>query len=579
MGIGIALPSKVREMGREPTAPESWLGLTRDILRDARGRELENQSRAIEERLRYGKTASREPGIPLLRGVASSRLPGRGDASDGVTASEQSLRGFLRLMKADRFPEALRYARNAGYDRALLNVSADPAELDLRAEAAVYYGQNLVYTGELEEARAVLQNAIETLTRLNLRDGLSLERGLDPGNWRRNLSLGRAYNVLGYLCYLELGQYRRALRLFEAALPYFEASDHVEELANTGQNMGIAYSLLGEGNKATAYLAEALEIRQRLRLPYRLALSREAYARAYIEAGQPHRARNVGEQAYDTCKELNARRGIGLTAVTVGRAYHGLARLTTVYDDRKRLEHECRAVKLLEEARDIFANQVFEPVRSIEALLALGQCYSNLALFPGSGEGIARERQRRALACLGEAVDLAGDRHPVHYVSACIEMARHHLQTRGFDQVPAWLQRAEDAIPQTYRLRAGGTADDDPGGEPVDEYWRQAGEIEMIRGHLAFDRATRDGACDSFREAASQAILCYAWAFDQWHQFQGSTPEHRGLGGEIVTRLRLGSTDDFGYVRETIFPQVELRVGRLYDLPELLEHTPLLARK
>jgi len=578
MGIGIALPSKVRGMWREPTAPESWLGLTRDILRDASGRELENQSRAIEERLRYGKTASREPGIPLLREVASARLPGRGDASAGGTVSEQSLRGFLRLMKADRFPEALRYARNAGYDRALLNGPADPAELDLRAEAAVYCGQDLVYTGGLEDARAVLQNTIETLTGLNLREGLSPEHGLDPGNWRRNLALGRAYNVLGYLCYLELGQYRRALRLFEAALPYFEVSDHVEELANTGQNMGIVCSLLGEGNKATARLDEALEIRQALGLPYRLALSREAYARAYIEAGQPHRARIVGEQAYDACRELNARRGIGLTAVTVGRAYHGLAMLTTVYDERTRLEHECRAVKLLEEARDICANPVFEPIRSIEALLALGQCYSNLALFSGS-EGIARERQRRALACLGEAVDLAGDRHPVHHVSACIEMARHHLQTRGMDQVEPWLQRAEEAIPQTYRLRAGGTADDDPDGEPVDEFWRQAGEIEMIRGHLAFDRATRDGACDSFREAASQAIPCYAWAFAQWHQFQGSTPEYRGRGGEIVARLRLGSMDDLGCVRETIFPQVELRVGRLFDLPELLEHTPLLARK
>ena len=228
---------------------------------------------------------------------------------------------------------------------------------------------------------------------------------------------------------------------------------------------------------------------------------------------------------------------------------------------------------------DIFANQVFEPIRSIDALLALGQGYSNLALFPGSGEGIARERQRRAMACLGEAVDLARDRHPVHFVSACIEMARHHLQTRGFDQVAAWLKRAEEVIPQTYRLRAGGTADDDPDGEPVDEFWRQAGEIEMIQGHLAFDRVTRDGACDSFREAASRAIPCYAWAFAQWHRFQGSTLEHRGRGGEIVARLRLGSMDDLEYVRETIFPQVELRVGRLYDLPELLEHTPLLARK
>ena len=90
--------------------------------------------------------------------------------------------------------------------------------------------------------------------------------------WRRNLILGRGHNNLGFAYFMQ-GHYRMALQEYRAALPYFRASDLLEETANTNNNMGRVYAALYRRSHAESLIEDSLELRRQLGRDYRTALS------------------------------------------------------------------------------------------------------------------------------------------------------------------------------------------------------------------------------------------------------------------------------------------------------------------
>ena len=115
------------------------------------------------------------------------------------------------------------------------------------------------------------------------------------GGWRRNLILGRGHNDLGFASYME-GHYGLALQEYRVALPYFRASDLLEETANTNNNMGRVYTALYRRSHAESLIDDSLELRRQLGRDYRIALSLITRAYAHLAFGEPHRARSMAEE-------------------------------------------------------------------------------------------------------------------------------------------------------------------------------------------------------------------------------------------------------------------------------------------
>ena len=84
---------------------------------------------------------------------------------------------------------------------------------------------------------------------------------------------GRCYNNMGYIHWMNKGQYWLAISEFERAIAYFELAVLVEERANSLDNIGRVYALLGHQWDASTAIQEGLELRQKQKLPYREALA------------------------------------------------------------------------------------------------------------------------------------------------------------------------------------------------------------------------------------------------------------------------------------------------------------------
>jgi tetratricopeptide (TPR) repeat protein len=210
-----------------------------------------------------------------------------------------------------------------------------------------------------------------------------------------NWILGRAHNNLGYAYWMvsepsDLAeQCQAALREFRTALTYFEASGWLEGIANTRDNMGRVYTLLGQPDHAYDDVEEGLGLREGLGDAYRCALSYNSLAIAELRFGQPDYACQLAERALDIFEKQEAQRGIGLASTTLGRVFFRLARCAL--DQPLACELFLRqSIQHLERAIRIFERDVNEPVRLREAqgLVAQVRRLANLCGIVGFDERV-----------------------------------------------------------------------------------------------------------------------------------------------------------------------------------------------
>ncbi len=173
-----------------------------------------------------------------------------------------------------------------------------------------------------------------------------------------------------------LGRYRQALQDFRQAIRFFRIANLEEELANSNDNMGRVYALLGQEFQSLQLIRNGMEMRRRLGLNYREALSANSLALALLRFGQMELALRAAEDALSRLAGAEVDRGIGLGTLT-----RGWSTATWPICGRnwgfpsEALRYTDLAETDLKDAVRIFSVSVQEPIREVQACNELACCY------------------------------------------------------------------------------------------------------------------------------------------------------------------------------------------------------------
>ena len=438
----------------------------------------------------------------------------------------------------------------------------DPKFASARADLIVYYAQALIYTGNVQQAADLLQQVIAKHEGKYLAEQLALKEADTYEGWRRNLLLGRAHNNLGYAHWMYLYHYRAALKEFRAALPYFRASELWEELANTNDNMGRVYALLRHPTRAETLVDEGLRLRRQLGLDYRVGLSMNSRAIVHLEFEEPHRARPLSAQALSIFEQLGMKRGIGLASVTLGRSLRHLGGLwqAGVYSREECEQLLSESAKHLDRAVSIFEGAVEEPIRLVEALNELGCTQrerSRLAQDMAPDRPLVRATAADAVRHLERSVELAKKhRLQVWHVDSCEDLAQVYFLHHNYENTRICLERAEEQIPEDYRIREGGAETKIPEEECVEAFWLEMGKVELLHGNLAFDVGTEGGAKPATLEVLEEAARHYLLSAAYFEKFSERAVGLRATFRQIYDRFKHCTFTELQYLREKALPAI-----------------------
>ena len=338
---------------------------------------------------------------------------------------------------------------------------------------------------------------------------------------------------------------------------YFEAANLREELANTLDNMGRVYAIMRHRPRAEALVEDALEIRRQERRLYRIALSLNSRALVHLEYGRPHRAENLVREAYAICEKLNVKRGIGLTATTLGMTLRYLGNIDELHTFSKSQAYFGDSIRELRNAISIFEDRVDEPVRLVEALNQLGATYRDWARLALKQPHPEPQEQTLHLAvrAFNESIEAAHKNgFWALYADSCEDLADTYKLSGQYALANEWLNRGDAIIPVEYKL-AKGTDSGAPQqkretialDDRVELYWLMLGKIELTCGEIEKTArpANGDGAArgEWLRKMAEHYILAayYFECFSEqtrrlkdtyrrmYESFKGCSSEERSM--------------------------------------------------
>jgi tetratricopeptide (TPR) repeat protein len=459
-------------------------------------------------------------------------------------------RAFVDYDSAVRWVK--RYVRMGLYDSAVVvatNVQTHPERLSYqpkewgfrlaRAELCTFYGLALIYTGKIDDGVKMLETVIA-----DLEQEPEIPQKLQPSEsfeeWRYHLTLGWAHNNLGYAHWMELGHYELALAELHKALLYFQILERArarsnkqtaepdelvgEAIANTSANLGRVYALLGNRVRAELAVRRGLALREQIGYKFRIALSLNDRAILHLAFGDPHRARQVAQKALALAENVQAQRVIGLACITLGRALRQLGAMWKVgaYGYEECDAFLADAIRFLERAVNLFTTAVNEPVRLIESKNELGCAYrEQVALWQITQCDKVSQAAQRAEQNLAESVALAQtQKNDVLYVDACQDLAYLHFQSGDLENASKWLNRADDRVPAGYAIGRDADSQHAQPEPPIEEFWRQMGKIEILRGHLVFEAAINTGSKITMQKL-EHAAQHYAFAATYFAHFSG----------------------------------------------------------
>ncbi len=468
-----------------------------------------------------------------------------------------------RYMMRGQSQEAARIAARVSEAPEFRCLVEGPGYYLARADLAVYHAQALIYAHRAQEGIDLLKATIQQLEKGQSPEVLAVQERDTFAGWRRNLILGRAHNNLGYAYWMVLQRYALALDEFRKALPYFRASDLLEETANTTDNMGRVYATLYRRSRAESLIADGLELRRQLGLEYRVALSLISQATFHLAFGEPHRAQAVARQALDICESLETPRGIGLASLVMGRALRQLGSLWVVgvygYEECKK--HLADARRYIERARDIFEKKVTEPVRLIEAYNELGCIYREWAILEKDHDPaspLPRALFTSARKQLDEGLAEAEKWQSwVQYIDSCEDIAQTYFQQGDLDSAALWLNRAEDKVPALYKIVQGQGLPDVSIQERVEEYWQLMGKVELLRGHLEYERGISEGLGKILPPTVERMTQHYAFAAAYFERHSGHAIRLESTFKQVHSRFKRCKIEDIRYVQEHLLPSLK----------------------
>lgn len=481
-----------------------------------------------------------------------------------------------------RYDKAIQVAKDVK-DRLKADQTGDVDFQLARADLDVNQAIALIYTGQTEPGIAMLKAVIADLEEIS-----KSERAADVDTadsfyaWRQNQVLGLAHNNLGYVYWLAFGRYRVALEEFHAALPYFLTANLEEEIANTSDNMGRVYAQLGDRTRAELLIRDGLALRRRLGRELRIGLSLNSQIILFSSIGDSYGAYRLSIQSLDTFERLGAQREIGLACTNLGRSLRqlGALRKAGMYGDEECNKFLSAAIDYLKKAIEIFSPYAIdEPIRLINAYNELGCVYREQAAqaYTMAPHTVPNQPEQLAEHYLNQAITLAQEReYWVQYVDSYEDLAQLYFQALRLDKANECLNSAENAVPDIYKIKEGLGLQDIPIKDCSEEFWRQMGKIEVLRGHLAFDRE-QPNTDKASRSVLDRAVQHYALAAAYFDGYSGQARLQIAFE-QLYDHFKRYNRDDLEYAQNILLPAIAAKYHlNLAHLTEFFRDTLGLA--
>lgn len=358
------------------------------------------------------------------------------------------------------------------------------------AELLLWYGQVVMYGYQIDRATEIYQRVIETLEDVSIED----KSAEDFERWRLGLVLGRTHNNIGYTLWMYQGRYTYAIREFQQALRFFKATGLEEEVANTSDNMGRVYALLGQEFQGVRLIKNGIEARRRLGLTYREALSLNSLAMVFVRFGYFDLAIRAIEDALIQYRRTGVERGIGLGLLTSGMIYRSMAEMWREIEIsiEDALHYTDRAETDLRDALRIFSTSVLEPIRLAWVSNEMGCCYRAryfLLAQNKAGEADLDMAFAQARPHFRRAIQVAREnKYLVSELDSLQDEAVLLTRAEDYDEAEKRLQEIVDKIPDTHKIQAGKGLAALNEYERVDAYYKLMGQVELLAGAIAFEQ-------------------------------------------------------------------------------------------
>lgn len=393
--------------------------------------------------------------------------------------------------------------------------------------AALLAGQGAALVGggqRLDEAAELLQKAIAKLETASSR----------RGEWNRARILGSAYNMMGYICFVQM-RYNAAIQSYTQSLPYLRQANLQAHLADAEKNLARVYSLLGRHREAVALCDDSVELFSEADNRYGKAFSLNVLGQIRTDMEHFYRGYIHSRDALRIFRRLAYERGIGLALYSLGEA----ARKRATFEEYTPGEAE----KLFREAEDHLEqvpDYLAESLRLAHASNELGCVYRDWAAVRQRHGRDFEELLDQAREHLLAAADVDGDAPEWRtHIADCYEDLALTECIRGSEgraDALKWLNKAQDSIESGYRITDQGLPTIV---EPAQGYWVMLGKIELLRGHIACARGKeQESAGQSPDSAYQETIQHYIFATAYFGAFSPRAHELATTMDSMYDRLR-----------------------------------------
>lgn len=363
---------------------------------------------------------------------------------------------------------------------------------------------------------------------------------MESRQWRARVLRAWALNYQGYLD-RQQGRYAEAVKHYQQST-MLQRRLGMAGLAPTLCNLAYAMALLGQLHPARLLAEEAERWARRSGKEYVLALALNI--RALVEEyGDHHQAAlRYTDRALRVARGLRAPRMLGLIYQTRARTRRYLLASAVEEEIRRDPKALAEAVKEANQAVNLLRNN---PPDRVAALIERGCLYRDLARglyqMHRPVEAVKATQQSRSdlerAAVLAGAMDLPDQR-----ALAWVNLAWLWYYAAQVEEADAALCQGYSSIPADYVFPAHGPqpkmAEDRRKEEARLSFWSTLGKAEMLRAHIALDRARQAGEeeerAQRMREAVKHATLSLAYNSHIAYECFDVTRAEEGLHKRIL---------------------------------------------
>lgn len=464
------------------------------------------------------------------------------------------------------------------------------------AELRLWYGQALMYAGKTDKAEKFYKECLQLIT--TNEEVLSLANKNNPEFIIRvGLVAGRANNNLGYLCWINEGKYRLAVyHLVQAGTWYKSSLAQVnkrdeftslleEEIANSQDNLGRVFALLGYHSLAEDSVREGSLSRESIGYPYRTALSQISLATVQNIAGQLRKAQKTAAEAFQSFRKIESEarpsRGIGLCLIIRGSVARNIADQWREegLDITDALDQVEIASTDLNAAIRIFRDSVEEPVRLIDAHNELACCKRAEYLLRSQDEGtspkVLDSILREGVSNFRRAVEIAKSiNHMVEAVDSLQDLSVMYFRAKQLKNAEKCMDDIEILIPDQYKVKHQTGVSNLKKEDAVDAFYKTMGQVEMLRGAIAFEngiieakKQSPDAEVPIDFETFKETTQHYVFASEYFTHYSTETYSVQRTHGRMKLRLKYCSSEWVQQLAYKFIPQLENDFG--------LKHEPI----